>query len=150
MAFTPPVFNLLADIWFCGNKPADGDPDFENQECQLYLPSRVVFAIDRSTHNYFVSGIHVRIPFASSVNWASTNILEIPAESGRYFLAQFKEVMHQGFPNQYLVIVCLQCDENGDPIFRDVCLSSPVDHFASADNWSWIDNFFFEGAAHHG
>lgn len=150
MAFTPPVFNLLADVWFCGNVPADGDPDFENQACQLYLPSRVVWGMDRSTHNYFVSGIQIRLPFESLVNWASANVIEVPAESGRYFLAQFKEVQHQGFPNQYLLIVCLQCDEDGEPIFRDVCISLPVDHVAFADNWFLTGNLSWSAAGQHG
>jgi hypothetical protein len=150
MAFTPPVFNLLADIWFCGNTPAEGDPDFENQNCQLYLPSRVTLGFDRTTHDYLISGIQVRLPAEAVVNWQSTNILEIPAESGRYFLAQFKEYQHAGFPNQYLLIVCLQCDDTGEPIMRDVCTFSPVDHFASAEGLSEILNVDWEAAASHG
>ena len=150
MAFTPPTFNLLADLWFCGNKPADGDPDFEDQSCQLYLPSRVVLAFDRVEHNYLISGIQLRLPAEAAVNWASLNIAEVPAESGRYFLAQFKEYQHAGFPNQYLLVVVLQCDENGEPIMRDVCVQTPLDHFAEAETLEVILNLDFEGAAEHG
>jgi hypothetical protein len=123
MAFTPPVFNLLADVWFCGNTPFDGDPDVENQAVQLYLPSRVVVANDRPTDQYFVSAIQIRLPFENVVNWQSAFIYECPAESGRYFLACFKEYQHLGFPNQYLLTGVLQCDDTGEPIMRDVCPS---------------------------
>jgi len=131
MAFTVPQFNTLCDIWFCGNTPAEGDPDFENQECQLYIYSRAPGSIVAVGRVLWIPDVWLRLPSAASSNWASAFIVESPPETGRYYLCRWKDVMHQDFPNQYRVILLEQCDENGDPIFRDVCPSlSPTSHEA--------------------
>jgi len=122
MPFTPPQFNVLADIWACGNKPSAGDPDFENVSVQLYINPRVPWSEDTTFTIIFNSpGIFVRMPESASVAWQACTILEIPAESGRYYFARWKDIMHLGFPNQYRVILVAQCDADGKFIQRDVC-----------------------------
>lgn len=131
MAFTPPDFNVLANLWFGTNTPNTGLFDFENQECQLYVTSRGPFDVDGTLPNNFSPPIYFRMPWAANFNWRETQIVECPAGSLRYYSVRWKEYMHVGFPNQYLVIILGQCDGDGNPILRDVGGSiSPSVHYA--------------------
>lgn len=129
MAFTPPDFNVLANLWFGTNTPNTGLFDFENQACQLYVTSRGPFDVDGLLPNNFSPPIYFRMPWASDSNWRETQIVECPAGSLRYYRVRWKEYMHVGFPNQYLVIILNQCDGDGNPILRDVdAPPGPIGH----------------------
>jgi len=122
MPFTPPQFNVPSDVWYCGNTPADGVPDVENVSVQLYINPRAPFSIDETILLTFETpAIYVRMPRDTLSIWQQLHIVEIPAESGRYYVARWKEIMHLGFPNEYLVVSVHQCDGSGVPILRDIC-----------------------------
>lgn len=135
--FTPPIFNILANLWFCGNTPNSGPFDFENQECQLYIYSRALLDIEPGSPELWIPPVWLRMPTAAVANWTSTFIAEVEAGSGRYYLARWKDVLHLGFPNEYRVILMEQCDGDGVPTFRDVCPSiSPGEHASSGSGFA--------------
>jgi len=129
MAYTVPVFNLFADVWFDGHTPAVDDPDVENLAVQKYLYARGVWDIQPCEMEVYVPPIYLRIPFTESATWQSSQIFECPAESGKYYRARFKEVFHEGFPNQYLAAIVVQCNAEGLPLIRDIEGAEPCSPF---------------------
>ncbi|AXH79035.1 MAG: hypothetical protein [Circular genetic element sp.] len=120
MAFTPPIFNVLCDIWFIGRVPSAGDPDFENQACQLYIPSRGILDITPGELELWVPPVYLRLPFSAIDIWKVAAVVECPPESGRYYRCRWKDIYHIGFPNQYLVAIVEQCNVDGVANLRDV------------------------------
>lgn len=118
--YTVPDFNLLADLWFGTATPGADAPDVEDQECQLYIPSRGLLDIEPGTQLFWVPPIYLRMPIANLINWTSLTVVEVVPGSQRYYRARWKEIMHEGFPNEYLMCIVEQCDEDGVPILRDV------------------------------
>jgi len=139
MAYTVPNFNVFADVWSTGHVPADDDPDFENLTVQLYIYSRVSFDVQPCELELYQPPIQIRIPRAASTPWVEGQVFEVPAESGRYYRARFKERVHIGFPNEYLVVVVVQCGSDGIPILRDIegaepCGGpGPTDHIGDSE-----------------
>jgi len=125
MAYTVPDFNLLMDVWNAGKIPAADLPDSENVPVQFYLYSRGSFDIQPCELELYTPPIWLRLPVAENAVWIAGQVFECPAESGRYYRARFKEIMHQGFPNQYLVTVVVQCNEFGIPLIRDIEFAVP-------------------------
>jgi len=120
MAYTLPEFNVLIDVWDSGNLPADDPPDFENVTVQFYVYSRVSFDVQPCNLELYQPPIQIRLPVSTSAIWVSSQIYEVPAESGRYYRARFKERVHLGFPNEYLVVYVVQCQDDGLVIARDI------------------------------
>lgn len=118
--YTVPDFNLKSDLWFGTNTPGSDPPDATNRDCQLYIPSRGLLDITPGVLLEWAPPIYYRMPIADLINWTSLTVVEVVPGSQRYFRARFKEIMHEGFPNQYLMVVVEQCDEDGVPILRDV------------------------------
>jgi len=125
MSYTVPVFNLFTDVWFDGKTPATDAPDVENLPTQKYLYSRGVWDIQPCEMEVYTPPIMIRIPFTDFNTWESSQVFECPAESGRYYRARFKEIMHEGFSNQYLVAVVVQCTNGGIPLIRDIENAEP-------------------------
>lgn len=125
MAYTVPNFNVLVDVWDAGAVPADDDPDYENVTCQFYVYSRVSFDVQPCELELYTPAIQVRMPVSTAAIWASGQIFECPAESARYYRARFKERVHLGFPNEYLVVYVVQCNSEGWPLIRDVEGAAP-------------------------
>lgn len=120
MAYTVPNFNVFADVWSTGHVPSEDDPDFENLTVQFYIYSRVSFDVQPCELELYQPPIQIRIPVAAPIPWAAGQVFEVPAESGRYYRARFKERVHIGFPNEYLVVVVSQCGADGIPVLRDI------------------------------
>jgi len=74
----------------------------------------------------WVPPIQLRMPVEAGTAWLAAWIIECPVESNRYYLLRWKERQHQGFPNEYLLAIVEQCDEDGVPIFRDVGAGGPA------------------------
>lgn len=122
MAFSLPQFNLLANLWTCdGNmKPADGPADFVNVPCQKYTNPRGWFDVTppwkAGFHLEWVPPIYLRfprgIPFAGT--WPTWKVVcvEVPAGSGQYYRTVWQEIEHEGFPNEYAILVSAQCDDH--------------------------------------
>jgi len=120
MAYTTPVFNVPVDVWDAGHFPASDAPDFENVTTQFYVYSRVSFDVQPCELELYQPPIQIRMPVATAAIWVSGQVFEAPAESGRYYRARFKERVHLGFVNEYLVVYVVQCDAEGKPIARDI------------------------------
>jgi len=73
------------------------------------------------------------MPTSETSVFVSGQVFEVPAESGRYYRARFKERMHQGFPNEYLIVVVVQCNNAGVPLIRDIESAEPCTGAESVD-----------------
>jgi len=120
MAYTVPNFNLLADVWNAGHTPADDPPDEENVPCQFYLYSRGTFDVDPCELELYTPPIWLRFQSVDAGIVSLGQVFEVEPETGRYYRARFKEIMHYGFPNQYLIVVVVQCTSDGIPLLRDI------------------------------
>jgi len=127
MAYTTPVFNVPVDVWDAGNLPSDVPPDFENVTCQFYVYSRVSFDVNPCDLELYCPAIQIRMPLSTLTIWESSQVYEVPAESGRYYRARFKERVHLGFVNEYLVVYVVQCTDAGVPLIRDIENAEPCD-----------------------
>jgi len=127
MAYTTPVFNVPVDVWVTGSLPDDDVPDFEGVTCQFYIYSRGSFDVQPCELELYTPPIQLRMPLDTLLIWATGQIFEVPAESGRYYRARFKDRLHLGFPNEYLVVWLIQCNGAGLAIIRDVEGSIPCD-----------------------
>ena len=125
MSYTVPVFNLFADVWFDGKTPAVDLPDVENLPVQKYLYSRMVYDVQPCELEDYTPPILIRIPFSDLSTWRNAQVFEVPMESGQFYRARFKEIMHEGFSNQYLVAVVVQCTDAGVPLLRDIENAEP-------------------------
>lgn len=133
MAYTPPNFNLTCDIWIAGNNPDEDPADFEGVACQLYLYSRGVWPIHPCELELYVPPIYLRFPVSVEAQWRAGQVFEVPVASGDYYRAKFKETMHSGFPNEYFVAVCVQCNGAGLPLLRDIENAVPCEAPDSID-----------------
>lgn len=120
MAYTPPQFNINVDVWSAGHVPSEDDPDFENVTSQFYVYSRVIFDVQPCELELYQPAMQIRMPIAAVVPWTDGQVFEVPSESGRYYRARFKDRLHLGFPNEYLIIFVVQCGSDGIPILRDI------------------------------
>jgi len=125
MAYTTPVFNLLANVWNAGNVPADGPPDWSGVACQFYIYSRNSTSIQPCELELYTPVIQIRLPIAASGPWVDGQVFEVEAGSGRYYRARFKDRVHYGFPNEYLVAYVVQCNDEGLPLLRDIENAEP-------------------------
>jgi len=130
--FTVPVFNILCDVWNAGKTPAADAPDTENVPCQFYVNSRGTFDVQPCEIEVYTPPLWVRLPIDQIGVWEAGQIFEVASESGRYYRARFKERMHYGFSNQYLIVVVVQCNAAGEPLIRDIenavpCPATPTE-----------------------
>jgi hypothetical protein len=107
------------------NKPmTDTTPPFDSDWWEHYTPP---IGIRMSRANSICLG--------PAVTWSAV-IFEVPAGSGSYYRVFWREIMHEGFPNEYAVFLTTQCDQDGNAIpppgvsfsagiAADVCASPP-------------------------
>jgi len=144
MSYTPPNFNLLANIWDC-QFPADGDPDWEDVPVQKYIRSRM--SLDTSPQvldgfwRVYAPPIQLRFPrdhdaFLNVPALWNHAVFEVPAGSGQFYRSYWQEVQHQGFPNEYAIILVNPCTaeglaigpplaEMGLGVAADICTPAP-------------------------
>lgn len=121
MAYTTPSFNLLADIWDC-KFPSDDVADWTNVPCQKYILSRMSLNVTpQSAANFwrqFTPPISLRFPrthaaFSGIPSEWTHAVVEVPAGSGQYYRSYWFEIQHQGFPNEYAIILATPCSMTG-------------------------------------
>lgn len=117
MAFSLPNFNLTVDIWLPPNQPVTGGPD-QTARCQMYLLSRTDIEITPSTVQHFVPPVIFRFQpdFYTQVGPASGLIFgvqDLVNAKVWYYVARWWDNIHLGFPNQYTIVLCEQCDAAG-------------------------------------
>lgn len=105
MAFNPPTFNLVCDVWFTPNAPPLA-PDQADVPCQLYYPKPTANDQVPGVANSWILPRYLRLPKLTDVRFvisgASYNtIVEVPAGSGRLYAVTDVEDVHKGFPNEY-------------------------------------------------
>jgi len=125
MAYTLPVFNLTANVWNAGKNPAADDPDWEGVSCQFYIYSRHSTDIQPCELELYTPVVQVRLPIAAAGPWVDGQIWEVEAGSERYYRARWKERLHYGFVNEYLVVIVVQCNAEGLPLIRDIENAEP-------------------------
>jgi len=120
MPYRPPELNLLANVWLCDLtiRPADGVPDYENIPCQKYVASRAAWPVTPPSSDLFFTKYAppVQLRFARaglfSGPWTVWKVVcaEVPAGSGQYYRVLWQDIQHEGFVNEYALLVAAQCD----------------------------------------
>lgn len=120
MAYMPPNFNLFADLWVCdgAQRPADGVADIEDVPCQKYVASRAAWPVTPPwVAGYFLAyhpPVQLRFPRAApfDLEWSMWKVscVEVPQGSGQYYRVVWGDVQHQGFTNEYALLVAVQCN----------------------------------------
>lgn len=122
MAYRLPTFNLLASLWTCANKPSNTSPAFTDVPVQKYIYSKPQqdFTADYAADLWveYVAPIVLRFPRTDppfDTPWPAVNIgiAEVPQGSGQYYRTHWQDIAHEGFPNEYHMLVCVQCDDDG-------------------------------------
>jgi len=163
MAYSVPQFNLLANIWDC-RFPADGAADWDDVPCQKYIRSRMSLdvgpQVEAGWWQNWTPPIQLRFPrnhvafIDPPAMWTHLSF-EVPAGSGQFYRCQWQEVQHQGFPNEYAIILVTPCDDTGLAIpppsadtpvgaANDACVSPPpppdVEELVQCNFWIVGDN----------
>lgn len=118
MAYTLPQFNLTFDVWKPGNTPAGGPADYFGIAAQMYLMSRADADRDEAGNPAYVPAIIIRtdntIPVLQ-VGVVNKTIWYYQDSAGfkNYYLVRWYNIVHAGFSNEYWMLVCDQCDDNG-------------------------------------
>lgn len=119
-----PVFNRVMSYWGPGLFPATDFPS-GNRHVQLYVLSRPTVDVQQEdviappAAVSWVPGVYVRVdrlflsdfppPYVSMI-WQDAIG---PDELSVQWRCVWWEVMHLGFPNEYVVMQCVQCDGFG-------------------------------------
>ena len=112
MAYRLPNFNLSARIWTGGSTPSGGAPTLTGIPCQLYVHSKGVYGDFPVGTFQTIPTILFRFPvglYAPAVG----DIIDSVSPINDYYLVGFSQKIHAGFPNQYLLVSVLQCDQFG-------------------------------------
>lgn len=121
MAYRPPDYNLLANLWTCSGTsvPGDGPPDWTNVPVQKYIASRSAWPVSPPWANGFFLQYHPPVqlrfprvpPFDETWPMWPVSAIECPAGSGQYYRAFWYDIQHEGFPNEYALVVAVQCND---------------------------------------
>ena len=114
--YTPPNFNVLANVWVPPANPAANLPTFVNVAYQIYVNARLPELLFHPGSGRWLPLIIIREPFAAAVHLAVDWIVEHtqpPVVPRAIYKVQYVQRMHVGFPNQYFAAYCLQCNPNG-------------------------------------
>jgi len=126
MGYVLPQFNLLARVWYVPRRFSSGAPDAVDVPCQLYVYSRPLMDVQYGEKTLWVPPVTLRLPKEKVGTWAQMGLVECPSGSERYYLTRWKEWMHLGFPNEYLIAMVDQCTAEGDPVARYVTYPLPA------------------------
>lgn len=120
MPFYLPSFNLAGNGWTIAGTPnAQPVPEWEELAVQLYIESRQPGRgqeFQGNPQQPCTTVVRFTIDLASA--FVDIWIWEIPAGSHNYYKVFYKEIMHQGFPNQYHAHFVTQCDGDGTAVAR--------------------------------
>jgi len=121
MAYRLPNFNLLMSVWVTGTTPIADPPSYTNVPCQKYIWSRFGGQdMEYDDSLLWVPAVCLRIPWDNADEWADGEIFMPTGNNPLYYRAAWKETMHDGFTNQYRVVIVAQCDAAGAVIAWNV------------------------------
>jgi len=104
MSFVPnlPEFNLLASMWNPGFVPAADPPNLTDLPVQKYIYSRLAHEAAALVPQH----IQLRLPTGSIILSNVGQIFEVPQGDARYFKCFQIFMQHEGFPNEYIMLMC--------------------------------------------
>jgi hypothetical protein len=108
--FTLPQFNQTAKVWRAGADPRTATPVHVDIPCQPYLFSRQWIAHHEPDINYLVPSMQVRFP-KGSFSPLISDVYLLSFSAFAYYRGVWAERVHPGFPNEYFMVVCVQCDD---------------------------------------
>lgn len=116
MAYRLPNFSLLMQGWLWGHTPFGDAPDVFDIPGQIYIQSRQG-GLPTDPDNVLpeVPTIMIRMPLAVNPMAHDIGIWDVDGGITNLYLVYFKEVMHRGFANAYVVHYVQQCDASGTP-----------------------------------
>jgi len=120
MAFTPPVFNCLADLWRSPDVPGITAPTREDQDCQLYFTPKGQFDVFPSVNDEYNPPVYIRWPKDYDVQ--VDDIVEIDPGDNWYYKVRWVDRVHKNFPNEYKVAIAQQYPAPGPPPAGDALL----------------------------
>lgn len=123
--YTLPTFNLVADAWVAPNAPNLDVADIPNVPVQKYISSRAAFDIQPMELLAWVPPVYLRIDPAFGGLHADVWVWEVPQGSGVYYRARWKDLIHEGFPNEYEMHLLCQCDGDGAELSHNVVQNPP-------------------------
>jgi hypothetical protein len=118
MAVTAPSFNLTVDYFAPGNLPNGGSPDASHLPAQLYIHSRADIAMTKSPPGTFIPPVYWRMPYTfmgligppivdGFIQWTD------PDGNVWNYQILWWEWTHANFPNAYIEMFCVQCQDDG-------------------------------------
>ena len=138
MAFHPPTFNLTVNLWR-GPNPVTNPPTFVFQgnlaigRRQLFAPPAISTAAQFTAGPQYGDATELLLPKGSDIrgpqNAGYTDIVEVPAGTGRYYLVLWVDDVGRGFSNEYRLALLKQCD------FQMVSLTAFGATFGSVPAW---------------
>lgn len=105
MAFVLPTFNITVHIYSAGLPPPTGTPRIIDQEAQLRAPAanNVMFVSSVGASSAMIlllpPGVDIRDQFNTPIN--SSDYVEAPAFTGRFYRVIFVDDIAKGFPNEH-------------------------------------------------
>lgn len=123
MAYRLPTFNLLANVWTCDANPfpTDGLPTYTDVPMQKYIAPRSSWPVSPPASPSYWRNYHppvqLRMPRVSPAfgpwpGW-KMSCIECPAGSGQYYRPTFNDIQHEGFVNEYGLVIAVQCNAAG-------------------------------------
>lgn len=109
--YTLPNFNLTCDIYGAVTPPPAGPILWPAVPCQMYINSRMA-AYGNGNGNILRIAYNPAIVLIGPQPWAALSgmIINCPIGSASYYEILFADVVHRGFPNQYVEAQLIQLD----------------------------------------
>ena len=107
--FRPPTFNMLALVWLEGQDAAVDEPDYVDILMQVYVHSRADIDVTPGQPERWVPPIYLRFPKEYSLIRTGA-IIQVSDRFGDYYKVRWAQAIHMGFPNEYWMTQCEQCD----------------------------------------
>lgn len=114
--YTPPNFNVAADVWLPPAVPSSSAASFTGVSCQPYVYSRAPQLMLHVASGRWLPVIIIRLPFGFPANLPPDTIFRVTTSApfpDDHYKVQYVLRLHTGFTNQYYSLVCLQCNANG-------------------------------------
>jgi len=124
VAYNLPTFNLqlLISVQF-QTSPANVTTWWGPYDCQKYILSRQQPGITaftwwwgQLTPIFRVNKPQMEVDFGVDFPYWGLAFIECPAGSGHFYRIFSWEIMHEGFPNEYVAISAEMCDTDGMPV----------------------------------
>jgi hypothetical protein len=114
--YSPPTFNVTIDVWQGGTTPGIDPPTIADQPCQLYINARDPWKLRHDNVPTDITPIILRLPAVLTWTPGQQDLWRRSTVAGPIHTIMWVEIMHEGFPNQYIVAYSQRCDAGGNII----------------------------------